>query len=83
MTSFVYSNGLIEVHPAGSHAVIEREGYGKEFSNDEKKRITLYREGSFVIVLSGDFIDIDMTVSTGEAAEKPVVSVQNTLDEDW
>lgn len=63
--SFVHSKALVTVHPDNSSAVLEQDGYGCGYSTETKKKITLYREGTVVITLSGDFIDVTMKVTSG------------------
>jgi len=70
--SFVYSKALVTVHMENSTAIVEQEGYGSGYSTDKEKKITLYREGIFVITLSGDFIDVKMEITTGDGATKPL-----------
>ncbi len=70
--SFVHSKALVTVHPDNSSAVLEQDGYGCGYSTETKKKITLYREGIFIITLSGDFIDVKMDVTSGEGATKPL-----------
>lgn len=72
--SFVYSKALVTVHRENSSAILEQEGYGSEYSTGKEKRITLYREGTFIITLSGDFMDVKMEVTSGEGAPVPPAS---------
>jgi hypothetical protein len=76
--SFVHSKALVTVHKENSSAILEQEGYGSEYSTDKEKRITLYREGTFIITLSGDFMDVKMEVTSGAGADKPLVTVPVT-----
>lgn len=74
VNSFVYSKAVVTVHHEGSSAVVEQDGFGDGFSTALEKKITIYREGTYVILLTGDFMDISMAITTGAGAEKPLAS---------
>ncbi|MDP3564310.1 MAG: hypothetical protein Q8R70_07440 [Methanoregula sp.] len=86
-SSFVYSTALVTVHPEGSQAIVEQNGYGKEYSTDKEKKITLYRVGTYIITLSGDFINVNLAITTGSAEEKRSVSHSGSAtlppEEEW
>lgn len=74
VNSFVYPTAVVSVYNEGSRSVIEQDGYGKGYSTDLAKKITIYREGTYIITLSGDFINVNMAITTGAGAEKPPVN---------
>jgi len=82
VNSFVYSTAVVTVYSEGSRAIVEQDGYGKEFSVDTEKKITLYHEGSYVITLTGNFIDVNMAIITGSALE-PVTTGPTSENNDW
>jgi hypothetical protein len=69
MNSFVFSNAEISVIDEISGATVEKEGFGGIYSTDLEKRMTVYREGPFIITLKGDNIDVTMAIITGSARE--------------
>jgi hypothetical protein len=72
--SFVFSNAEITViDEIAGGAPVAKEGYNGIYSSDLYKQITVYREGSFVITLTGNFIDVDMAIITGSAREIDLV----------
>lgn len=75
INSFVFSRAVVAVYPEGSLVPVEREGYGNGYSVDTAKKITIYREGHYVITLTGDFMDVTVDVITGAAAEKHTQSI--------
>lgn len=84
--SFVFSGAEVKVFDknAGGGPVAE-EGYGGIYSSDLHKQITIYREGSFVITISGNFIDVNMAIITGSAqvpATPAPVSANNDGEDD-
>nr|WP_320160194.1 hypothetical protein [uncultured Methanoregula sp.] len=68
--SFVFSNAEVTVIDEISKAALAKDGYGGVYSSDLHKKITIYREGSFIVTLTGNFIDIDMAIITGSAPEQ-------------
>lgn len=89
VNSFVFPSAVISVYPEGSTAAVAREGFGKEYSADSEKSMTLYREGSYVITLYGEFIDIELDITMGEGKDKPVAASQTSSlqspddEEEW
>lgn len=75
MNSFVYSTAVVTVYNEGSCSIVEQDGYGKGYATDLARKITIYREGTYVITLSGDFINVNMAITTGAGAEKPPVNL--------
>jgi hypothetical protein len=82
VNSFVYSTAVVTVYSENSHAIVEQDGYGKEFSVDLEKKITLYQEGSYIITLTGDFMDVNMAIITGSALT-PVIAAPTSGTNDW
>lgn len=46
--------------------VMAEDGYNREFSSEETKTITIYREGIHYIVFEGEFVTVDYTLKTGD-----------------
>jgi len=69
--SFVYSDAEVVVIDGSSGVVVTKDGYGGIYSSDAQKTITVYQEGPFIITLSGDFIEVNMAISTGSAQIVP------------
>jgi len=80
--SYIHSKALVTVHQENSSAIVEQDGFGCGYSTAKEKKITLYREGTFVIALSGDFMDVKMEVTSGAGADKPPVTVPDTIPSD-
>ncbi|NMB78858.1 MAG: hypothetical protein GYA23_07155 [Methanomicrobiales archaeon] len=86
VNSFVYSKAVVSVYHDGSGAAIARDGFGNGYSSDLEKTIRIYREGTYVITLTGDFIDVTMSVTTGTAASPSGASsgeAPGNPDDDW
>lgn len=78
--SFVSSNAEVTVYDAITHITVGKEGYNGIYSSDADKKITIYRDGSFIITLTGNFIDVKLAISTGsvpEPAQIPVSEYNN------
>ncbi|MDO9036136.1 MAG: hypothetical protein Q7U51_13175 [Methanoregula sp.] len=78
--SFVFSNAEVIVFDEISNATVAKEGYGGIYSTDLHKKITVYREGPYVIAIRGNFIDVTMVIITG-SAQKPVTTVPTSASE--
>ncbi len=72
--SFVYSTAVVTVHNEGSRSIVEQGGFGQGFNMDLEQKITIYREGKYVVTLTGNLIDVKMAITTGAGADKPPVS---------
>ena len=67
--SFVSSNAEVSVLNEISNGTVAQEGYGGIYSTDLHKQITIYREGPYIITLTGNFIDVNIAITTGSARE--------------
>ena len=65
--SFVYSNAEVTVFSNG--LPVARDGYNGVYSIETEKKITIYSTGSYVITITGNFIDVTMAIITGSAPE--------------
>ncbi|NMB78077.1 MAG: hypothetical protein GYA23_03160 [Methanomicrobiales archaeon] len=72
VNSFTYSKAEVAVRDGRSNGTVAKEGYGGIYSTDLKKQITIYNEGPFIIILSGDKVEITMTITTGTAREQVI-----------
>jgi len=71
--SFVYPYGEVTVIDIVTNATVAKEGYGCTYSSDKGKTMKVYKDGSFIVTLSGQFIDIKIKITTGSA---PVVTTR-------
>lgn len=83
MSSFVYSNAEVNVINAESNGMVTRDGYNGIYSSDTKKVITIYREGPYVITLSGNFIDVGVKIFTGTAPQVTPEPTPAPEYDDW
>jgi hypothetical protein len=82
--AFVYPYAEISVIDTLTNETVAKEGYGGIYSSGTKKSITLYRGGSFIVTLTGDFVETDMTITTGSAAVKTTVPTPiPIIEEEW
>jgi hypothetical protein len=83
MNSFVFSKAEVRVFDKNAGgAPIATEGYGGVYSSDLHKQITIYREGSYIITISGNFIDVNMAIITG-SAQVPATPAPVSVSNDW
>jgi hypothetical protein len=68
--SFVYTCAEAVVIDTASNGTVAQEGYGCTYGSTAKKTLKVYKEGSFIIVLSGQFMDVTMKITTGSAPLK-------------
>ena len=80
---FVYPSAEISVIDVLTNETVAKEGYGRIYSTDDEKKITLYRDGLYLITLEGDFMDVGMAITTGNAAVKPVTTSQSAAASAW
>jgi hypothetical protein len=80
---FVYPGAEISVIDVLTNETVAKEGYGRIYSTDDNKRITLYRGGLYLITLEGDFMNVNMAITTGNAAVKPVATSQSAVPSAW
>jgi len=78
--SFVYSNAEVSVIDEISGKTVAKDGYNGVYSIDTDKKITIYSEGSYVIAISGNFIDVDMAIITGSAPVGTTVPTSGSSD---
>jgi hypothetical protein len=82
--AFVYPYAEISVIDAITNETVAKEGYGGIYSSGTKNSITIYREGSFIVTLTGDFVKTDMKITTGSAAIKTTVPTPTPIiEEEW
>lgn len=86
MSSFVFSNAEVTVIDAASNGTVAQDGYNGVYSTDTAKEITVYRDGPYVITLTGNFIDVGVKIFTGTAQYEtptpaPVPEYDNWEDE--
>ena len=87
--AFVYPNAEISVIDALTNETVAKEGYAGIYSSEKMKRVTLYRDGSYIVTLAGDYVTADMRISTGSAPVKTTpVPPSPTMsggedEEDW
>lgn len=67
--SFIFSNAEVTVVDSLANVTVEKEGYNGVYSIENHKKITVYNNGSYVIALTGNFIDVNMAIITGSARE--------------
>jgi hypothetical protein len=67
--SFVSSNAEVTVINSMTNVTVATEGYNWVYSTEDHKKITVYSDGSYIITLTGNFIDVTMAIITGSAQE--------------
>jgi hypothetical protein len=86
---FVYSQAEVTVIDSGTNATVAQEGYGGIYSSNKKKQIVIYRDGSFVVALKGDFIDVTLKIANGPgiipvtSTPVPATGYEESEDEYW
>lgn len=56
-----------------TRAIVAEEGYGREFSSQtENKTLKIYREGRYHLTLTGESIDVTLSITTGTAPTQSV-----------
>lgn len=51
-----------------TRAIVAEEGYGREFSSQtENKTLKIYREGRYHLTLTGESVDVTLSITTGTA----------------
>ncbi len=89
IASFIHPNAEVSIYDDKAHGEpIARDGYGGIYSDNLEKRVTVYREGPHIITLSGNFVDVEVFITTGSAPEITDVSTLDRYDEwdeyeDW
>ena len=51
--------------------VTAEEGYNREYSSEETKTMTIYREGRYYLIIDGDYATVDYTLKTGDPTPVP------------
>jgi hypothetical protein len=81
--SFVFSHADVRVFDKNTGgAPVEEEGYGGVYSSDLHKQIIIYREGPYIITISGNYIDVTMAIITG-SAQVPATTAPDSVSNDW
>jgi len=74
------------VYDTIANVTVEREGFNGVYSSESEKKITIYDDGSYVITLTGNFIDVKMAIITGTAPEpttRITISEYNNPDDGY
>jgi hypothetical protein len=72
--SFVYSNAEIIIINTFTNETVATEGYGGIYSSDTEKTIRIYQEGPYIVALTGNFIDVNLKITTS-SPELPATPV--------
>jgi len=85
--SYVYSNAEILVINAYTNETTAAEGYGGIYSSDIEKTIKIYKESPYIVALKGNFIDVDIKITTSSpelpATLAPDTNTPYMEEEDW
>ena len=85
--SFVYSNAEVLFINTHTNETVAAEGYGGIYSSGTEKTVRIYKEGPYIIVLTGNFIDVNIAITTSSlelpATPAPYSNTQYTEEGDW
>ena len=58
------------VRDNATRKIVLEDGYGRQFSSDTNRTLKVYREGTYHLTLSGEFLDVSLGIATG-ASPRP------------
>ena len=66
---------MITVTDNQTHQIVAQDGYAGEFSSNTTDRsITIYGTGQYLITLEGNYLDITLSLATGDPTPVPTIS---------
>lgn len=61
--------------------ILHEDGYNREFSSEKKKEFFVYKEGNFIVRLSGEHATLDISINTPDGPVKAPISTTKSEKE--